>query len=369
MIFDRHQTTEKGRNLIAKAQAGRTKIQFTKVRAGDGLWSTEEDISKATKLKNEKQSFGFASVSIPDGNQSTVILQAILTNTGLKELYYLTECGLYAEDPDEGEILYAILVANAKSQYLPAENGIGISYIELKINVEVFNASEVTVSDDGVFTPIRNFNELKKLFDRVNAGIIGGTPGQMLMKDDGSDYGFSWHDKNIIVQPFAKFPEEGQSDALYIDGDSSELYIWRVSAAGVGEYFKLPLGSEASATLQKQITANLNAIVALQNRTTQLENKFVQTKLTALASGWMETTEGRTKVYTQDIAVAGVTEKTAGRIWPNLLATTADAAAVEIKAQTTFSGHGKAYTGNGVVTLKCYGKKPAADFGLLMEGK
>lgn len=369
MIFERHQLTEKGRRLIVKAQAGRTQIMFTNVRSGAGIWTDAEDISQAEKLKDIKQTFRFTSVSIPDGNPSTVVLRVLLTNVGLKQLYYVTELGIYAEDPDEGEVLYAILTSSSRSQYLPAENGLGVSYIEVLINVEVSNAEHVTVSNDGVFTSVKDFEALKAVFHKLSAGIFGGEAGQTLTKRSGADYDYGWTDKNVYTGAYSKFPAEGRTDALYIDTESSEIYVWKALPSGNYGYFKLPLGSEASATLQKQITENQKAIDAVKDRTTKLENKFVKTELTASKDAWDETTEGNTTVYVQHITAAGVTSSTEGKLWPKLIAKAADAAVAEMKAQNVFFASGKGYTQDGEVLLKCYRKKPGADFGLVLEGK
>lgn len=369
MIFERHQLTEKGRNLITKAQAGRTPIKFADVRSGAGVWADSEDISRAEKLKDVKQTFKFTSISIPEGNPSTVILRVLLTNVGLKQLYYVTELGIYAEDPDEGEILYAILTSSSKSQYLPAENGLGVSYIEVNINVEVSDAENVTIANDGVFTPVKDFEALKAVFSKLSTGILGGETGQMLIKRSGTDYDYDWMDRNVYTGAYSSFPTEGRSDALYIDTESSEIYVWKALSDGKHEYFKLPLGSEASATLQKQITENQKAIDAVKVRTAKLEDKFVKTELKASKDAWTETTEGDVTVYVQHITVAGATSSTEGKLWPRLTAKSADAAVTEMKAQNVFFANGKGYTQDGEVLLKCYRKKPGSDFGLMLEGK
>lgn len=108
--------TEKGLNLIAKSQAG-AKIQFTKFAAGDGQWAQGTDFLKVTALKAQKQTFDINSIVVL--NMDTVRVRGVLTNTGLYSGYFIREIGLFANDPDLGEILYSIVTA-VTADYFPA---------------------------------------------------------------------------------------------------------------------------------------------------------------------------------------------------------------------------------------------------------
>lgn len=351
-LFERHSLTNAGRSLIAKAQAGRTTINFTKAVSGAGLWEEAEDISAATQLKTPKQNFTFSEITIPPGNNSTVVLKVILSNVGLTELYYVTELGIYAEDPDDGEVLYAILTSSRRMEYLPAENGIGTSAITVRLNIEVFNAANVTVVMAGALVSAEDFDVIRNIVNLINNAITGGNTGQILRKTANGNYLFGWDDEKVEVttQSRENFPETGAANAIYVDVDSSSIYIWKN-----GAYFKLPLGAEAAETLQRQIT--------------ELQNKFYQTPITALASAWTETTEDGVSVYSQNINVTGMTENTMAKVWTRLISNDASVILLEQKAQAIFTGHGKAYSQNGYIRLKCYGKCPAHDFGLIIEGK
>ncbi len=351
-LFERHSLTDAGRSLIAKAQAGRATISFTRAVSGAGLWEESESISSTTQLKEQKQSFSFSDISIPPGNDSTVVLKVILSNTGLTELYYVTELGIYANDPDNGEILYAILTSSRRTEYLPAENGIGTSAITVRLNIEVFNASDVTVEMSGAYASAEDFDVVRSIVEQIKNAISGGTVGQILRKTSNGDYLFGWDDEKVevVTDSRAEFPETGAANAIYIDVDSSSVYIWKNDA-----YFKLPLGADAAETLQEQITA--------------LQNKFYQTPITALASAWTETQADGVDVYSQNINVTGMTENTMAKVWTRLISSDASVILLEQKAQAIFTGHGKAYSQNGYVQLKCYGKCPAHDFGLIIEGK
>jgi len=64
----------------------------------------------------------------------------------LTQGYYVREIGLYAQDPDEGEILYAIATAvSGHEDYLPSYNDLLPSTITIDMLTEVANADTVTI--------------------------------------------------------------------------------------------------------------------------------------------------------------------------------------------------------------------------------
>jgi hypothetical protein len=61
--------------------------------------------------------------------------------------YYVKEVGIFATDPDEGEILYAIAIAVENQwDYMPAYNDLLPSTITVDFLAEVSNADEVTIT-------------------------------------------------------------------------------------------------------------------------------------------------------------------------------------------------------------------------------
>ncbi|MBE6014706.1 MAG: phage tail protein [Lachnospiraceae bacterium] len=148
-VFNEAVLTEKGIALLAKAQAGLTTITLTKAASGDGSYTEGEDISKQTALKSQKQEFSINTVMVQ--NVSNVFVKFIITNYKseteyLTHGYYVKEIGLFATDPDEGEILYAIATAVTDQwDYLPAYNDLLPSTITIEMLTEVANADTVTI--------------------------------------------------------------------------------------------------------------------------------------------------------------------------------------------------------------------------------
>ncbi len=146
--------TAKGIALLAKTQAGQTNIQFTKAASGNGSYEAGEPLLAAEALKAQKQEFPINKVSVV--NEATVFVKFLITNKldagNLAEGYYVKEVGIFATDPDEGEILYAIATAvQDQWDYMPAYNGLLPAAITVEFFAEVSNAAEVSICSPGAY--------------------------------------------------------------------------------------------------------------------------------------------------------------------------------------------------------------------------
>lgn len=151
LMWNPSKLTTAGKALLAKAQAGQTSIQITKAQTGSGSYSSGENIEGRTALKNPKQTFPIQSKVISDAD-NTVILKIAITNKSedstLSTGYDITEFGIFAQDPQKGEILYSIATAST-SDYMPAYNGVLPSVINMSYYLEVSNAANVTINSAG----------------------------------------------------------------------------------------------------------------------------------------------------------------------------------------------------------------------------
>ena len=149
--FQQAVLTQKGIDLLAKAQAEQAQIRFTRAVAGSGLYEEDEEISLRESLKTEQQSFAISTISRK--NNSNVIIRFAITNLigdePLEHGYRVTEVGIMAEDPDDGEILYGIAIAKeGESDYLPAYNDLLPAVISVDFLIEVDNAENVIIQTD-----------------------------------------------------------------------------------------------------------------------------------------------------------------------------------------------------------------------------
>lgn len=148
-VFNQAVLTTKGIALLAKAQGGLCTINLTKAVSGNGSYAAGEDPASRTALKNQMQEFSINTVIVQ--NNTNVYVKFIISNhpdehTSLAQGYYVREIGLYATDPDEGEILYAIATAVTDQwDYMPSYNNLLPSTITIEMLTEVANASTVTI--------------------------------------------------------------------------------------------------------------------------------------------------------------------------------------------------------------------------------
>ena len=99
-----------------------------------------------TSIKQEEKV-----ASVVRKNGSNVTVSASFSNQTLGQGYYVRNLGLYANDPQAGEILYSISVADestATADYMPPFNGIGVSSLMVDLVTAVSNASSVKVNVD-----------------------------------------------------------------------------------------------------------------------------------------------------------------------------------------------------------------------------
>lgn len=139
--------TKKGHALMAKLSANVATMKFTKVCSSDFDYSNlnNSELEQVITFKNLKQTV------LPDlitvVNTTTVKVSATITNTNLSEGYYLRTIGLFALDPDDGEILYSI-TPTTEADYMAADNGITKSGISLDLLTTISNSENVSLEVD-----------------------------------------------------------------------------------------------------------------------------------------------------------------------------------------------------------------------------
>lgn len=139
--FDGMFLTSKGKNLLAKGQIGTT-INFSKVVLGDGSLSENQNVEALEAVINHKKDVSIHSLTVIGGGTSQI--RFILTNEGLAEGFFVREIGLMADDPDEGEILYAYANAGAKADFIPSAGGATVVENQVDLIAVVGNAENVT---------------------------------------------------------------------------------------------------------------------------------------------------------------------------------------------------------------------------------
>jgi hypothetical protein len=141
-IFGNMSITNAGQNLYAKAQAGKP-INFTRMQLGSGQIGTQNPATLVS-LVNPQYYVPISSIS-NNTDQKTATISGIIDNSGITQATYICEIGLWAQDPDVGEILYGYASAGNTGDYMaPATQGpYSWSY---QINAAIGNAANVTAT-------------------------------------------------------------------------------------------------------------------------------------------------------------------------------------------------------------------------------
>lgn len=167
--------TKKGQALMAKMIAGQGNIDFTKVAASETAY-TDAQLEGLTSLSGVKQTTLVSKVTRTNG--VAIQVEAAMTNTDLKTGYYMKTLGLYAIDPDEGEILYGVSNATVPG-WMPPYNGLTVSGAFFKLVTTVGNADNVSLNvDPGAVATIGDIQDLQEQIADLQA-YVGYTDGDI----------------------------------------------------------------------------------------------------------------------------------------------------------------------------------------------
>lgn len=136
--------TRKGLNLITKLVAAKGTLSFSRAAVGTGKppegYSPDSMISLSSyKMDAEISDYG------TQEDKAYVTMQ--VSSDQVEEGFLLTEVGLYATDPDEGEILYAYMDISTDPTYIYANGSANrTKYAEFTLYVLVGTVEKVTAA-------------------------------------------------------------------------------------------------------------------------------------------------------------------------------------------------------------------------------
>lgn len=142
--------TDRGKALQAKVLAGKCKYRFIKMAIGDGFASDSNDYADKNDLVSKKTDIEISDVGEKEGGICEVA--GVVTNTGLTDAFYVREVGLYAEDPDEGEVLFAARYYERPAVMEAEIDDVYSKEFVFDIGVTSADSISVTVSPAGLLT-------------------------------------------------------------------------------------------------------------------------------------------------------------------------------------------------------------------------
>lgn len=142
--FSKVVITKKGQALMAKLMSGSGKVEFTEIRVSETAYS-ESQLENLTALSNIKQTTAVSKVTRTNG--VAVQVEGAVSNESLTVGYYMRTIGLFAKDPQDGIILFAVTTAQ-QAGFMPPFNGKTTSGAHFKIVTTIGNSSNVTIQVD-----------------------------------------------------------------------------------------------------------------------------------------------------------------------------------------------------------------------------
>lgn len=169
MEFSTFVITNKGQALMAKLMQGKGTCTFTAIKLSSQAY-TENQLVGLNALGNVKQTTPISKKTVI--NATSIQIEGAIDNTKLTVGYNIQTIGIFANDPDEGEILYAVARATTAG-YMPPYNGITVSGGYFKFVITVGNANNVTIQlDPAGYATIGDVDALNKEIANLK-GFVG----------------------------------------------------------------------------------------------------------------------------------------------------------------------------------------------------
>lgn len=267
--------TKKGLNLQAKVEAGETLLNVTKIQLGSGILDANEDSSNLIALKKSEKDIEISDKIPQDGGLCTI--SGVISNQDINIGFYVKEMGLFATDPDEGEILYMYTTDN-KPDYLPAKSTNKVVNASYNIDIAISNSELITakINQVGLVTveimqhnitehdssEVAHTNLFKNLFNTT-------TVTAEAIKNKIKEYA---RDVDFIIQNFNNIEEMKQSNNLKSGGLIKTQGFYIAGDGGGADYVIVnDIGEDE---------ADESSIITLKNRlyAKLLINDFVNIK-------------------------------------------------------------------------------------------
>lgn len=154
--------TRNGQALMAKLMSGTGTVEFTKIGVSSTTY-TDAQLEALTSLSGVKQTAPITNVA--RNNSVSVTVEGAISNEDLTVGYYMQTIGLYAKDPNVGEILYAVTTASVAG-YMPPFNNRTPSGAQFKLTTTVGNAENVTLQIDP--SAVATIGDINRLETKLN---------------------------------------------------------------------------------------------------------------------------------------------------------------------------------------------------------
>lgn len=229
--------TVKGRNLLAKIVAANIPLTLSNIGLGDGLQEENEEVIKLANeiMKNEIE------VCTYNEKEGQYYIRRVFTNAELEEGFYIREVGIYAIDPDEGEILYAYTNAGETGvdYFAPGKGKVIVKEI-IEMATKFGNAENITVIIDSSTALVteKEFEEYKD----SNKTDINNLQKQITSNDEDIAV---LSNSNLLINGDFINPINQRSKTEYVSGiDVYTIDRWRFYISDISNSITINLTNE-----------------------------------------------------------------------------------------------------------------------------
>lgn len=168
--MERFVITKDGMELQTKLVAGTTTALFTKISVSDYQY-VKEELHSLTELMEVRQTVLVSSITRKETAQVEVI--AAIGNAGLENGYDIRALGLYAEDGEGNEVLYAVSISGDHPDYMPSCTDDALSEITYRMNIAVGSSDQVVIYvKPGAIPTVEQVEDIRADVDEVIKGNV-----------------------------------------------------------------------------------------------------------------------------------------------------------------------------------------------------
>lgn len=167
--------TDKGFQLIAKLLATKGPLEIVRAEVGDGDLPPNAAQETMEALVNPVMEALLAGNSYTGNGEATITMQ--VNSTNVERGFFVKEIGIFARDPDEGEILYAYMTFGERPEWVRAINDTILKFATFCLTVIVGRVEQVNVAiAPGALAYLEDLKKYALLGHRHKIEDVDGLP-------------------------------------------------------------------------------------------------------------------------------------------------------------------------------------------------
>lgn len=160
--------TKAGLQVLAKGEAGQ-QIRYTRLVLGDGALEGKS-IPDLPGVINPRVTVSISACRVLEGGMVSV--SGIFSNGDLDTGFYYRELGLYAQDPDLGEVLYSYGNAGELAEWIPPTGSLTVVEKNIAVITKIGSATNISAYiPDEIYATKEDAARLQEEIDRLAQSV------------------------------------------------------------------------------------------------------------------------------------------------------------------------------------------------------